>query len=362
MTQSQIKKVLIVDDEEDLTWSISKNLSRDKEKFDIICVNSGREALQVLAQTDVDLVVSDIRMPEISGLELLLEIKEKYSHIKVIIMTAYGTPDYEKVAFERGCIYYLEKPFEISHLRDVIIDSLTEKKGFVGQVSDFELSDIIQMNCLGRITTALYVEQNNQSGVIFFRDGNIVHAENATSKGEDAFYDILSWDGGRFSSKRGLETTEESIFKGWQSLLLEGMKRADEGQAQSDGKLQHHELFERELQTLSTLEGVLFTGILDDQLKMRLQKSVPSYSTDEELDAISTTMNKVKSNLIRLSNTDDASDLESLVLKFKDLYVHFVFIPAVSVYLLIIANGKLNTGKLTIQLKKSIKEFEHSSK
>lgn len=214
---SKSKKVLIVDDEEDLTWSISKNLSRDKEKFEIICVNSGKEALEVLAHTEVELVVSDIRMPEISGLDLLLEIKEKYAKVKVIIMTAFGSPDYEKEAFDRGCIYYLEKPFEINHLRELIIDSLSEKKGFVGEVSDFQLSDIIQMNCLGRLTTALYIEKDADHGVIFFRDGNIVHAEADSLIGEDAFYRILTWEGGSFRSKKGFETNEETIFKGWQS-------------------------------------------------------------------------------------------------------------------------------------------------
>jgi DNA-binding NtrC family response regulator len=52
------KRVLIVDDEEDLTWSVSKNLARDHRQYELICVNSGSEALHVLNQIPVDLVVS----------------------------------------------------------------------------------------------------------------------------------------------------------------------------------------------------------------------------------------------------------------------------------------------------------------
>ena len=74
--QARRKRVLVVDDEEDLTWSISKHLSKDVEKYELICVNSGVKALEVLSQLPVDLVISDIRMPEISGLELLTKTQK----------------------------------------------------------------------------------------------------------------------------------------------------------------------------------------------------------------------------------------------------------------------------------------------
>ena len=69
------KRVLIVDDEEDLTWTLARKLSKDQDKFQLITVNSGREAKEVLSQLPVDLVITDVRMPEVSGLELLEEIK-----------------------------------------------------------------------------------------------------------------------------------------------------------------------------------------------------------------------------------------------------------------------------------------------
>jgi DNA-binding NtrC family response regulator len=73
-----VKRVLVVDDEDDLTWSISKHLAKDRDRYDLICVNSGKKALEVLSQLPVKLVISDIRMPEISGSELLSRIRESY--------------------------------------------------------------------------------------------------------------------------------------------------------------------------------------------------------------------------------------------------------------------------------------------
>ncbi|UCF64705.1 MAG: response regulator, partial [bacterium] len=222
------RRVLIVDDEEDLTWTLSKKLSKDSDKFQLVCVNSGGEAIEVMNQLPVDLVITDVRMPEVSGLELLVQIKDRYPQTRVIIMTAYGSDDVKREASQRGCFRYLEKPFEINELRTLILEGLSQDKGFNGSVADFQLSDIIQLNCLGRLTSALEVKHDHESGQIFFDSGNIVHAETNHLSGESAFYHIMGWAGGEFTVKRNVKSPVESIDKGWQSLLLEAMRQVDE--------------------------------------------------------------------------------------------------------------------------------------
>jgi len=117
-----LKKVLIVDDEETLTWSMAKSLSKDKDKYEVFIANNGKDALSLLQNNKIDLVISDIRMPDINGLDLLVRIKKEYPETKVIIMTAYGSSDVQKEANRRGSLYYVEKPFEISDIRKIIID------------------------------------------------------------------------------------------------------------------------------------------------------------------------------------------------------------------------------------------------
>jgi CheY-like chemotaxis protein len=262
------KRVLIVDDEEDLTWSVSKNLARDHRQYELICVNSGSEALHVLNQIPVDLVVSDVRMPEISGLDLLMRIRDEFPGTRVIIMTAYGSEHVQKEVFRRGSIAYLEKPFEIEDLRELILKNLEERKGFVGQVSDFQLTDIIQMNCLGRLTTALKIKKGSEIGHIFFEEGAITHAEVSGLEGEEAFYEILSWRGGEFSSKKNVVASRETIFKGWQSLLLEGLKRSDEtapamAEEREEDKRQRHQKIEGLLRNVLALKGVEIIAIVN---------------------------------------------------------------------------------------------------
>jgi len=223
-----LKKVLIVDDEETLTWSMAKSLSKDRDKYEVIIANNGKEALGLLKKDKIDLVISDIRMPDINGLDLLVQIKMNHPQTKVIIMTAYGSSDVQREANRRGSLFYIEKPFEINDIRKIIIDLIGKKKGFQGKVFDVQLTDIIQMNCLGRLTTALVITRNGEKGVIYFNEGEIIHAECGEKKGSDAFYRILSWDEGEFVSNIGFIPPVQTIFQSWEHLLVEAMRRTDD--------------------------------------------------------------------------------------------------------------------------------------
>jgi DNA-binding response OmpR family regulator len=223
-----LKKVLIVDDEETLTWSMARSLSKDKDNYEVLIANNGREALNFLEKNKIDLVISDIRMPDINGLDLLVRIKKEYPQTKVIIMTAYGSADVQKEANQRGSLYYVEKPFEISDLRKIIIDLIGKKKGFRGKVFGLQLTDIIQINCLSRLTTALIITRNGEKGVIYLNEGEIIHAECGEQKGTDAFYRILSWQEGEFLSNVGVTPPVQTIYQNWEHLLVEAMRRNDD--------------------------------------------------------------------------------------------------------------------------------------
>ncbi len=267
-------KVLIVDDEETLTWSMTKTLAKDEGKYELVIANTGSEALTVLKQDPIDVVVTDIKMPDINGLELLSMIRKQYPSTKVIIMTAYGSPEVHKEATRRGSYFYLEKPFEISELRTLILKALEEKRGgFVGQVVDLQLVDIVQMGCLGRFTMSLAVSKNNEEGLIYFKNGEIAHAELGDLEGKEALFAMLEWDEGRFDSQMGISPPKETITDRWEHLLLEGTRRLDETAATEardstvllqevekafedlDKEATRKELLERLLKLLSSIDG-----------------------------------------------------------------------------------------------------------
>lgn len=88
---------------------------------------------------------------------------QKYPRIGGIVMVAYGLPETEEEASNRGSLYYIEKPFEMNKLEDVIATSFELEKGFEGHIASIQLTDLIQLNCLRKATNALTVPSENQT-------------------------------------------------------------------------------------------------------------------------------------------------------------------------------------------------------
>jgi predicted regulator of Ras-like GTPase activity (Roadblock/LC7/MglB family) len=177
----------------------------------------------------------------------LEQIREKHPETKVIIMTAYGNPEVQKEANDRGCLHYLEKPFKIEDLRNLILDAIkVSKKGFVGRVADLQLTDIIQLNCLGKMKTALSVSKDDLEGVIYFQDGEIVHGQCGSKHGEEAVFTILGWEGGDFTTLSGAEPPQRTIDRPWQELLIEGMRQKDEEKKPGKDRETSHNLIDTE--------------------------------------------------------------------------------------------------------------------
>ncbi len=102
--------ILVVDDEEMLRKLLFKIL--DKEGYNVLLASSGREALDILSRERVDLIVTDVKMPEMDGFDLLKKVKEKYSRIGVIVMTAFGDAYTVRDALLLGADEYITKPFK----------------------------------------------------------------------------------------------------------------------------------------------------------------------------------------------------------------------------------------------------------
>ena len=105
-----METILIVDDEKNYPLILSAVLQ--DEGFETITANSGREALEALGNADVDLVLTDMKMQGIDGIELLERIKAKDPDLPVIMMTAHGTVEKAVEAMQKGAYNYLLKPFD----------------------------------------------------------------------------------------------------------------------------------------------------------------------------------------------------------------------------------------------------------
>jgi two-component system, NtrC family, nitrogen regulation response regulator GlnG len=119
-----MKPVWIIDDDRSIRWVFEKALSREDVLFKTFA--SAQEAMQALDSSTPQVVVSDIRMPGSSGLELLQKMKEKHPALPVIIMTAYSDLESAVAAFQGGAFEYLPKPFDVDHAVDLIRRAIEE--------------------------------------------------------------------------------------------------------------------------------------------------------------------------------------------------------------------------------------------
>jgi two-component system, NtrC family, response regulator len=109
-----METILIVDDEKNYPLILSAVL--EEEGFETLTANSGQEALNTLSHADVDLVLTDMKMPAMDGIELLEHIKRKDWELPVIMMTAHGTVDKAVEAMQKGAYSYILKPFDNDRL------------------------------------------------------------------------------------------------------------------------------------------------------------------------------------------------------------------------------------------------------
>jgi DNA-binding NarL/FixJ family response regulator len=105
---------------------------------------------------------------------------------------------------------------------------LLDRQGFTGKLDQFQLVDIIQLCCLSGRTGRLTISKGLNSGVLFFSRNNIIHATCGSRQGEEAAFEIISWQSGRFSFAEDLQPDDVTIHRSWENLLMESAVEGDE--------------------------------------------------------------------------------------------------------------------------------------
>jgi len=108
--------VLVVDDEQDFVEVLSLRLKETGER--VIPAHSGKECLEILSEKTIDVVILDIKMPGMDGIETLREIRKKYPLVEVIMLTGHGTTETAVEGMKLGAFDYLLKPAEFDDLSE----------------------------------------------------------------------------------------------------------------------------------------------------------------------------------------------------------------------------------------------------
>jgi DNA-binding NtrC family response regulator len=114
----QMKRILVVDDEENARIALSKILTR--EGYDVASACNGFEALNYLRGKEVELIITDINMPEMNGITFLRELNHSHPDSNVIMITAYGEVESYIEAMNLGAFEYINKPVKFEELNKII--------------------------------------------------------------------------------------------------------------------------------------------------------------------------------------------------------------------------------------------------
>jgi CheY-like chemotaxis protein len=223
-----MKKVLIVEDDLKFQRILQTRLQKYKDKFEIVLANNGEEAMGILKQKEISLIVTDVQMPKVDGMQLLAYVNENHHGTPCIVMTAFATPEI-KEKLSKDALSILKKPF----LTDELVQAIT--KGLKPAAPDgsltgisvanfLQLIEMEQKTCLLEITL-----KDGEKGILYFKNGALYDAIYGNLKGENAALEIIAMDGaginlGNLPAKK----ITRSINADLMGLIMEAMRRKDE--------------------------------------------------------------------------------------------------------------------------------------
>ena len=229
-----MKNVLIVDDEKSLLLSIKAGFEAYKDRFHLFTAEDGKKAVDILKSNLIDLVVTDIRMPEMDGFELLVYMNTHFPSIPAIVMSAYGTREIEGKFESIGIDGFLDKPVNFSDLVKCIEEGL-KRSSQGGTVTGISVSSFLQLIEMEEKTCLLEVHGKDKKGLFYFDQGTLYDAVCGSLLGEEAAIEMVMWNHVRLSFKN---LPDKKIMRRINSelmpILMEASRRKDEALSKGD--------------------------------------------------------------------------------------------------------------------------------
>jgi response regulator RpfG family c-di-GMP phosphodiesterase len=206
--------------------------------FDVKIARSAEQAREILGDSKIDLVVSEIDLPGEDGLTLLASARQESwgKDVAWVMHTKRQGRTEAQKAFEHGVIDFVSKPTAV----DVLVAKLKarldrsrsqkgQQGGLSGSLAELGLPDLVTALSNGRKTGVLKITSKTVSGEVQFLEGAVVNAQTAKKRGTGAFFELLALTEGQFTVDPTFKPKERLITESTEALLLEGMRRLDEG-------------------------------------------------------------------------------------------------------------------------------------
>ncbi len=238
-------KILIVDDNPSVLKLL--NISLSKAGYTIVEADNGEVAFDVANKEHPDIIISDIMMPQMDGIELCWMIREnsEVPLVPFIFLTSFDDSEMEIRGFRAGADEYLSKPIDRKELLERVADLLqrttklktmedsTEtKKAFSGELKDLSIVELVQMLNLNKKSGILKIT-GDISGEINLKGGNLYSANTAANEGENAIYELVALEQGSFNFELTDKEMPKNIKNSTMNVIIEACRIMDENR-QSD--------------------------------------------------------------------------------------------------------------------------------
>jgi response regulator RpfG family c-di-GMP phosphodiesterase len=229
-------RALIIDPDPEETTVLELRLL--EQGFEVAQAHNVEQALKHLEKGETELVISELDLPNGDGLALLAEVRKRPWGQKVpwVIVTGRGGRNDAQKAFELGAADYMAKPVSadllVAKLKQIIEREAQRSgpaRGVSGSLVEMGLPDMVQVLWHGRKSGSLKIRSGTNAGEIHFVNGAIYNALWTNLRGEEAFYAMLKLNEGDFALDPNFTAPQQVIMDSPEALLLEGMRRMDEG-------------------------------------------------------------------------------------------------------------------------------------
>ncbi|RJP76271.1 MAG: response regulator [Desulfobacteraceae bacterium] len=194
----KMKTVLIAEDDTIFLKLLASSLRENHPQFDILTAENGKQAVTILNQHRISLLITDVKMPEMDGLALLAYVNENFPFIPCFVMTAYETPELRQ-KLPKDIRKFLRKPFPADRLGQEI-QKILQQEAPKGMLSGISVSSFMMMIEMEKKTCILEVNlPDGEKGLFYFEKGILCNAVSSGLKGEEAALKFITRKKARFS-------------------------------------------------------------------------------------------------------------------------------------------------------------------
>ncbi len=271
-------RILLLDDDPDLLDMYREILGELPSQPLIRTASSGARALAMLEADPFRLLICDLKMPKMDGLQVLSIVRRKFPELRTVALTSVIDEQFRSRAYALGVDLFWNKPSTEQEIQMFLecLESLLgpeTQPGFRGLQSK-SLVDIIQLECMSMSSSVLRITNGVLTGRIWIQSGELIDAEAGGIKGEAAFLNILTWKAGHFETLPPDPARPRSIHKSYNALLLESVQALDESRGQS-GEAQSAPVASSSVARISQVEGIEFLlGLKNGQEQPHLARGL----------------------------------------------------------------------------------------